>query len=1410
MAVDRMTRNEPAERWRLGRIGILNFWHYDEEVFELEGGRLILRGANGSGKSVTMQSFLPLVLDGDKRPHRLDPFGSRDRRIEYYLLGEADSGKTDVTGYLWMEFVRPARGVTKTIGIGLRARRGASQVQFWGFVLDDGRRIGTNFWLYDRNHWLEHRVRVPLGRQELEKAIGAGGQVVHDQTSYRDLVNKHLFGFADVEAYQDLLNLMIQLRSPKLSKDFKPSAIYEILHGSLPPLHEDELRPLSEVLEDMDQIADRLDELRLHIRELGRLRDVYDRYNQYMLYDVSLQLLQAHAAYGEKKRQTVQYERELEQAREEQRKAESDVSLAESGIQQAEAELDVLEKHEAIGKQRELEAATAALNEAERHLMLAGERLDRNRSRMSGVARDLEDAEYRRDKYAEEQREALRELESLAQEIEFSGHAVYHGRWEGREPDDDNWMAPWKRDLQQHRQRLQAALAKAREERETARLVQELEAELGEARQERDRRERERGERARMLEARKDALREAVVSWRESLSELPFGDEHVRETFAALTAFGMDVRSTEGIRAALLKAQAERREQLAARRVRIEHEQQELERKREQLREELRTWEANREPEPPRSEARARRRAACPAGSGAPLYAVCDFRDEVDDASRARIEEALERSGLLDAWISPDGRIAAVADGHEESWIVPQPVELGYTLADVLRPTPPEDSGLNAETIDAVLRTFLWTEDGEAGGFNLSATFISGSGAYRLGPLAGVTANKPRAEYIGKETRKRTRMLEMARLRNELELLSEQAAQLMRSLEELRGREQRLTSEAAAFPDCAALEQALQALLDAQSHLEAALQQENRILERFKAKSADWRDVQRQLSELTADWTRLKREQELQEAVALSRDYESVIGSLYAAWRSGVEAAERIERLREEKRSIEDAIEEDEQLTDELEERRRSLRAKAEALRRLMDELGLADVSRRIETLKNDRERLEREMKLAQRRLNEAREAAARADQSLKMYREQEEALLRALERALDGWHREMRRNLVPEWRDIYVSIGKEGTSPGTDAVMGADDGMRTGAGVVIGPDAAEAERERAVRVASRIRQRYESVFEGKNAETIKNHLLNLFNEVRSILTDYILESDIEEDTGRIIITSKRDRAHPQTPQMLTEELTRDEQEQSALLNEKDRELYEEIILRSVGKAIRHRIHRAEQWVREMNRLMEERNTSSGLRLKLEWLPKAAYNEQQMDTVSLVELLKRDSQRLREDEIDAMIRHFRSQIGYAKLNAQSEKESLRKHLYEVLDYRNWFQFELKYRKGEQTAYRPLTDSRFNVLSGGEKAMAMYIPLFAATWSRYSDAHPDAPRLISLDEAFAGVDEENMRDMFQLLTEMDFDYIMTSQVLWGCYDSVPQLAIYEIYRPKDVDFVTLFHYRWNGRVKEYVQHEGDAS
>lgn len=44
-------------RYKINRIGFLNYWLYDEEEFYFYDGKLLLRGTNGSGKSVTMVSF---------------------------------------------------------------------------------------------------------------------------------------------------------------------------------------------------------------------------------------------------------------------------------------------------------------------------------------------------------------------------------------------------------------------------------------------------------------------------------------------------------------------------------------------------------------------------------------------------------------------------------------------------------------------------------------------------------------------------------------------------------------------------------------------------------------------------------------------------------------------------------------------------------------------------------------------------------------------------------------------------------------------------------------------------------------------------------------------------------------------------------------------------------------------------------------------------------------------------------------------------------------------------------------------------------------------------------------------------------------------------------------------------------
>ena len=92
--------------WIINKAGLIDFWYYDQQEFSFLDGRMLLRGSNGSGKSVTMQSFIPLLLDGNMRPERLDPFGSRARKMENYMLEEDDS-REERTGYLYMEFKTP-------------------------------------------------------------------------------------------------------------------------------------------------------------------------------------------------------------------------------------------------------------------------------------------------------------------------------------------------------------------------------------------------------------------------------------------------------------------------------------------------------------------------------------------------------------------------------------------------------------------------------------------------------------------------------------------------------------------------------------------------------------------------------------------------------------------------------------------------------------------------------------------------------------------------------------------------------------------------------------------------------------------------------------------------------------------------------------------------------------------------------------------------------------------------------------------------------------------------------------------------------------------------------------------------------------------------------------------------------
>ena len=363
-------------------------------------------------------------------------------------------------------------------------------------------------------------------------------------------------------------------------------------------------------------------------------------------------------------------------------------------------------------------------------------------------------------------------------------------------------------------------------------------------------------------------------------------------------------------------------------------------------------------------------------------------------------------------------------------------------------------------------------------------------------------------------------------------------------------------------------------------------------------------------------------------------------------------------------------------------------------------------------------------------------------------------------------------------------------------------------------------EEDEAAEAAEKIR----SLLAGECSDMDKEQIIRSLNQVyfenRGFLTDYqIMQTELFEELDR-----KAQKGDPSAKRLdiaaryqgvripfgrLLTHLAEEIAELKDLIKAGDRELFEDILANTVSRKIRGKINSSNAWVEKMNSLMGAMNTSSGLKLNLRWRSRTAETEDQLDTKELVELLKKDYRLMREDEAAKLSSHFRSKVEEARRHARDSGGmiSFYQVMKETLDYRKWFEFQLFFQKGGERV-KELTNSVFGTFSGGEKAMAMYVPLFSAVVAKYQGGRPDAPRLISLDEAFAGVDNRNIRDMFRLMAEFQFDFIINSQVLWGDCDTLDALAIYQLLRPENAKFVTVMPYLWNGHSRVMLEDESE--
>ena len=303
--------------------------------------------------------------------------------------------------------------------------------------------------------------------------------------------------------------------------------------------------------------------------------------------------------------------------------------------------------------------------------------------------------------------------------------------------------------------------------------------------------------------------------------------------------------------------------------------------------------------------------------------------------------------------------------------------------------------------------------------------------------------------------------------------------------------------------------------------------------------------------------------------------------------------------------------------------------------------------------------------------------------------------------------------------------------------------------------------------------------------------------ESRSALIDY--HPNLDPATSDV---SFRHEGRELPPHALLDILDQHRQRQMSVMREKEDELYEEFFLQEVSGRIREAIERAEETVERVNALLADRPLANDEILSLRWRPLREIGADGADHPRLVELLKKPVSVLPPEDVRWIKSFFRERVRMVREDAAYEAEGepddqapFAEALRAVLDYRRWFSFTI-YGKRPDEAGAEITNREFAARSGGEKSLAMFVPLLAAVDARFRSARPDAPKLVGLDEAFAGVDSDNINEMFAFMVSLDLSWIMTSEKLWGVGAALPVCTTYQFHRRGTVAAVR--PWLWDGR------------
>ena len=1323
----------------MNRVGLIDFWCYTNEEFYFSGGHMLLRGSNGSGKSITMQSLIPLLLDGNRSSERLDPFGTRARKLENYLLDEGGKHE-DRIGYLYLEFKKGDSALYTTIGMGIRARKNRP-LDTWYFVIEDNRRINKDLFLTDANK--------TLTKQELKHRIGP--QFIESQKQYMEKVNQVLFGFEHVIDYKETIDLLLQLRTPKLNNSFRPTILNEVLSQSLQPLSDDDLRDMSEAISNMDQLKSQLESLKESMSAARDIMTVYEKYNLAILLDKLQKYQREKSDYTRVKNGITKNKGEVKRLT----KSNEQLTASETELKQEQAVLT--EEKNALGHSDMIalghDVTTLEIQISETKTRLDGKLKARDEKENALIDKTNEAKKYHDELNGLERRlnETMGQLDDIYDEWPFREHLTfkkdvykqlgdnYNYDYTVNQLEDDLQVATQTRGEFSKLEFYEEQLGKKENEEEHAKeAIDAKSSELVQSEQ--------------FYQDIIEEYKEAIAKWSDKNKFIQLDDSSLHKIIGHLLAYE-DTKNYGAISAIVGEIKDEIKDELKTRIAKKISEQERIKLEAKRVEAELFDWKTRKFSPPEMSdESKGNRKylteLMIPYVS---LYEVLEFDETMPVLQINQIEEMLRRSGLLDAILVEEKYRSLLLKQNAEktdNYLFVKSV-VSHDLSIIL--------GEKHNLIQAF--KMLGVSD-------VSHVLLN-EDAFRVGVLEGNLSGAVPAKYIGANARENYRQKMIATLEQELVTIKDQLMEVNGDITEIEADLQTVDEEVSQFPTEQNLASALEIVLNIQIELKQAQVSLEKILNEMTEIKKTMAPIREVIQEAA---TRLEIGTKKQDFILIDeliRQYRQNLGVFIRTHSQYVQAYLMKRNAAEFITSLTDEVDEIKFEIDELSTRKTKDETVLQIKRDRLEELGFSELRERLEII--------------EKRLLFIPDEIGRIKQELG-------ANLAILEN-LNGQVAADEVVLTEQEERVaqYLELLKQEVQ----------------LGLVVAEKSFDLEQLEQLQRDSQLQETKDKIYGDLHA---KFHAKMGSLQEYSMTMTYALPNpypDITDVTDRVLIVGKLSGKRVGFSE-LTERLVVDKTIAEQILKDEDRKLFEDILITTVSKKIRARIKNSELWVKKMNRHMDEMNTSSGLKLQLVWKAHSAASDDQLDTKELVGLLMRDEHLLTDADKKKVSSHFRSKIELARDADLNEHVTASFHqiMREVMDYRKWFTFIIHYQKSGEVK-KELTNNRFSTFSGGEKAMAMYVPLFSAVAAKFDNAKPDSPVIIALDEAFAGVDENNIDAMFELIGKFDFDYIMNSQVLWGDYPSVKDLSIYELHRPNNATFVTVMQYHWNGHVKKYV-------